>query len=34
MGKILFSFYLKLVIASIPEITRPDFEALFLGLYE
>ncbi len=34
MGKIKFSFYFKLVIASIPEITRPDFEALFLGLYE
>ena len=32
MDKIKFSFYFKLVIASIPEITRPDFEALFLGL--
>ena len=34
MGKINFSFYFKLVIASIPELMRPDFEALFLGLYE
>jgi len=25
---------LKLVIASVPEITRPDFKALFLGLHE
>ena len=30
MGKIQFSFYLKLTIASIPEITRPDFEALWV----
>ena len=34
MGKIKFSFYFKLVIAPIPDITRPNFEALFLGLYE
>ena len=34
MGKIKFSFYFKLVIASIPEIMIPDFGALFLGLYD
>ena len=34
MGKIKFYFYFKLAIASIPEITRPDFKALFLSLYE
>ena len=31
MGKIKFSFYFKLVIASIPEITRPDLKLYFLA---
>ena len=30
----LFIKFIKLIISSIPEITRTDFEAIFLGLYE